>query len=102
MTHDERLAQEERSKELLKHDDFLLGLDEQHLRSALYLVQKAVALRELSNFDEHFASAAMLHATLRDASLHLEAARGYWTKESVERGKQIFRQIFPEEELQPG
>lgn len=58
--------------------------DEKHMAAALYLLQKAIALRESEGFGY-----PTIHACLRDASYELECARQYWTKERWEALKQV-------------
>lgn len=54
--------------------------DEQHMAIALYLLQKAINLRE-----QPHGGIPTIHACLRDAALHLEEARKFWSRDQVER-----------------
>lgn len=68
-------------------------LDERHIATALYLLHKVIALRELPDnmgWPE-------IHACLRDAASHCEAARQHWTKEALQRRQEILRTIFGDE-----
>jgi len=63
--------------------------DEQHIAAAIYLLQKAVALRR------DWVNKGMIHACLRDAQMHCEAARQFWTKDAtaeIERVEQLIIQ----------
>ena len=63
--------------------------DEQHMAIALYLLQKAIVLREQPQ-----SGIPTIHACLRDASQHLEEARKFWSKEQVERRLQLTAQLL--------
>lgn len=62
--------------------------DEQHIAAAIYLLTKAVALREQPGFGW-----PSIHAALRDATAHCEAARLQWTPEAMARMEQIKRDL---------
>ena len=63
--------------------------DEQHIAIALYLLNKAIALRESPE-----SGVPTIHACLRDASFHLEEARKFWTKRAMQKRERVFRKIF--------
>lgn len=63
--------------------------DEKHIAIALYLIQKAIALRETEGNGW-----PTIHACLRDAAAHCEAARLHWTEEAMLRRKEILRKVF--------
>lgn len=63
--------------------------DEKHMAIALYLLQKAIALSVTEG-----GGYPTIHACLRDAAAHCEAARLHWTREAMERRREIARTIF--------
>ena len=65
----------------------LLMTDEEHIARALYMLQRAVAGRGVIEQSE-------MHALLRDASIHCEAARRHWTTEARERIETCARNLF--------
>ena len=67
----------------------LWGDDEKHIAAALYLLQKAIALKEQEGY-----GMPTLHACLRDASYHCEMARRHWTKEKMEELAKVAK-LFP-------
>lgn len=63
--------------------------DEKHMAIALYLLQKAIALRETEG-----SGWPTIHACLRDAAAHCEAARLHWTEDAMKRRAEIMRTVF--------
>lgn len=63
--------------------------DEKHIAAAIYLLQKAIALREQPDHGW-----PTIHACIRDAGLHCEAARQRWTKGKVEEIDRLAQQLF--------
>lgn len=63
--------------------------DERHIANALYLIQKAIALREQEGFGW-----PTIHACLRDAAAECEAARQHYTKEAMQRQSELRTKIF--------
>lgn len=66
--------------------------DEKHIAAAMYLLRKAIVLREQPN-----CGWPTIHGCLRDAAFHCEAARQRWTKETFERMIQVEKEIFGED-----
>jgi len=54
--------------------------DERHMAQAMYLIQKAMMLREQPGNGW-----PTIHACLRDAAFHCEEARKRWTKEEMDK-----------------
>jgi hypothetical protein len=69
--------------------------DEKHMAIALYLLQKAFALRETDGNGW-----PTIHACLRDAAAHCEAARLHWTEAAMERVDNLRRTLFDSPNVQ--
>ena len=70
-------------------DDPTVGDDEKHIAAAMYLLTKAIALRE-----EPHGGWPAIHACLRDAAAHCEQARQRWTKERMEEIERVGKEVF--------
>ncbi len=66
--------------------------DEKHIAAALYLLHKGIALRQSDDFGW-----PELHGCLRDAAMHCELARQYWTKEQMEEMRRVESLLFGKE-----
>lgn len=74
------------------HEDSLSASeDERHMAAALYLLQRAIAMRAATE-----PQWPTIHASLRDAAWHVEEARKYWTRDRMLEARELIENVFPE------